>query len=82
MRKDALAKNFAAPRLEQGQRFIDGRKVGESRKRKAQAGERVAVYLPPALVRALRLRCVEESRSISDAATEAIEAWMRGETRT
>lgn len=71
-----LAKGFAVSRLEQGARFIDGRKAPESRKRKARAGARVALYLPPALLKALRLRCVEEERSLSDAAAAAIEAWM------
>jgi hypothetical protein len=36
----------------------------------------LTVYLPPKLVAAIRKRCVTERRSLSDALTEAAEAWM------
>lgn len=47
-----------------------------SRRRRAVRGERIAVYLPPELVEELRLRCVREKRSVSDAVTEAVSSWM------
>ena len=43
-----------------------------ARLRRDDPGERLAVYLPPELVQALRIHCVHERRSASDAATEAI----------
>jgi hypothetical protein len=47
-----------------------------SRRRRPIRGERVAVYLPPELVEDLRVRCVRERRSVSDAVTEAVAFWM------
>jgi len=39
-------------------------------------GERVSVYLPPELVVRLRVFCARERRSISDAVTEAVSAYL------
>lgn len=47
-------------------------------KRREAQGERTAVYLPPDLAQKLRVRCAIERRSLSDAATEALTAWMKG----
>lgn len=47
-----------------------------SAKRRAEKGERVAVYLPPELAHRLRIRCVREKRSLSDAFTEAAKAFL------
>lgn len=49
-----------------------------SKLRRAELGERVAVYLPPELAAELRVRCARERRSLSDAVTAAVEAWVRG----
>jgi hypothetical protein len=49
---------------------------GGSRLKRESLGERLTVYLPPKLVAAIRKRCVTERRSLSDALTEAAEAWM------
>ena len=49
-----------------------------SRLRRAELGERMAVYLPPELAAELRVRCARERRSLSDAVTTAVEAWVRG----
>jgi hypothetical protein len=48
-----------------------------SRRRRAVRGERIAVYLPPALVEELRVRCVRQRRSVSDAVTEAVSSWIQ-----
>jgi hypothetical protein len=45
------------------------------RLRRVGQGERVTLYLPPELVKQVRLLCVEERRSMSDAATEALTEW-------
>lgn len=45
------------------------------RLRRVQKGERVTLYLPPELAKRVRLLCVEERRSMSDATTEALTAW-------
>lgn len=47
----------------------------ESKLRRAELGERVAVYLPPKLAEELRIRCAKERRSLSDAVTDAVELW-------
>lgn len=46
-------------------------------RRRTEKGERVTLYLPPELAKQVRLLCVEERRSMSDAATEALTAWTR-----
>lgn len=43
--------------------------------RRVEKGERVTLYLPPHLAKQVRLLCVEERRSMSDAATEALTEW-------
>ena len=48
-----------------------------SRRRRPVRGERIAVYLPPSLVEELRVRCVRERRSVSDAVTEAVSSWIQ-----
>lgn len=48
-----------------------------SKRRRPVRGERIAVYLPPELVENLRVRCVFERRSVSDAVTEAVASWMK-----
>ncbi len=49
---------------------------GGSRLKRDTLGERVTVYLPPQLAANLRRRCLNERRSLSDALTEAAQAWM------
>jgi hypothetical protein len=41
--------------------------------------ERVNVYIPSNVVTALRVRCAETRRSISDGVTDAIRAWLESE---
>ena len=48
-------------------------------KRRKDPGERVHVILPPDLAMKLRLAAVRQRRSVSDAATEAITAWLSQE---
>lgn len=56
----------------------DAKPARASRMRRPTLGERVAVYLPPELAEELRVRCAKERRSLSDAITHAVEAWVRG----
>lgn len=44
--------------------------------RAATRGERLTIYLPPDVARALRLRCADENRSASDAVATALRAWL------
>lgn len=55
-------------------RFEEG---AAASRRRTEKGERVTLYLPPELAKQVRLLCVEERRSMSDAATEALTAWTR-----
>jgi hypothetical protein len=48
-----------------------------SRLRREATGDRVAVYLPPDMAMELRVRCVRERRSVSDAVTEAVGSWLQ-----
>jgi hypothetical protein len=48
-----------------------------SRLRRDSGGERIAIYLPPDLAEALRVRCARERRSISDAVTDAVTGWLK-----
>lgn len=48
-----------------------------SRLRRSELGERMVIYLPPELATELRVRCARERRSLSDATTAAVEAWLR-----
>jgi hypothetical protein len=49
---------------------------GVSRKRRSERGQRVAAYLPLGTVKLLRLQCLKEDCSISDAITRAVENWL------
>jgi hypothetical protein len=49
---------------------------GASRRRRPEGGKRLAVHLPHDTVRRLRLQCVEEDCSVSDAVTRAVEGWL------
>ena len=53
-----------------------------SKRRRPSRGERMAVYLPPELAEALRVRCAHERRSMSDAVTEAVSIWACRPTGT
>lgn len=53
-----------------------GEAEATGQKRRKAAGERVHVILPPDLAMKLRLAAVRQRRSVSDAATEAVEAWL------
>ncbi len=64
-----------ARRFERRETPVSNAKRG-SRLKRDTVGERVTVYLPPLLAAALRRRCLNERRSLSDAITEAAEAWM------
>lgn len=44
--------------------------------RAAERGERLTIYLPPSVARALRMRCADENRSASDAVAAALRAWL------
>jgi hypothetical protein len=48
----------------------------ESRRRRPKGGQRVAAYLPSGTVKRLRLQCVKEDCSVSDAITRAVEDWL------
>ena len=65
----------AARRFERREAAIAPPKAG-SRLKRETVGERVTVYLPPALAAEVRRRCLEERRSVSDAMTEAAQAWL------
>jgi hypothetical protein len=47
-----------------------------SRLRRCERGSRIGVYLPRNLEADFRKRCARERRSLSDAATSAIQTWM------
>jgi hypothetical protein len=92
-KSDELAKGFSLPKVQQrtevpdelALRFVHGGRstVGSrqgkksSRLRREESGERVAVYLPPEAATALRVRCAQERRSVSDAVTEAVAKWLK-----
>lgn len=48
------------------------------RLRRAEAGERVTLYLPSDLVTEVRKLCAEQRRSLSDAGTDAFRSWLAG----
>lgn len=48
-----------------------------SRLRREESGERLAIYLPPELAMELRMLCVRERRSVSDAVTDAVAALVK-----
>jgi hypothetical protein len=82
-----LASGFALPKApprtpvkdQAAAKFVRSeRKPGRaSRLRREIAGERLAIYLPPNVAEELRVRCARERRSISDAVTEAVSAWLK-----
>lgn len=47
-----------------------------SKLRRDEPGERLVLNVAPELARRLRLQCADERRSLSNAATEALEAWL------
>lgn len=51
-----------------------------SKLRRQERGERLSAYVPPELAESLRVRCAREHRSVSDAVTEALSAWISGTT--
>jgi hypothetical protein len=86
----ALAKGFKLPkaqpqrapvREEDARRFESStgptRGARSSPRRRAESGERLTAYVPPELKIALEVRCAQERRSVSDAVTEALDAWMK-----
>ena len=91
--KSALAKGFkipAAPKRtpvpeEKAAPFVEPKPKTAaapkpSAKRRTERGERVTFYLPSKDVETqLRMRCAKEGRSVSDALTELVEAWLRTE---
>lgn len=57
------------------------RKRRTSRLRNDSRGEKVAVYLPPEVVTELKVRCAVERRSLSDAVSTAVQAWLKRRRR-
>lgn len=52
------------------------RPAKRSRLRREHGGERITAYLPPDLAEELRVCCARERRSVSDAVTDALRAWL------
>lgn len=52
----------------------------DSQLRRAERGDRLTIYLPHELARALRIRCAEDNRSASDAVSTALLAWLTSPT--
>lgn len=89
MSKGKLAAGFSLPsppprtevREDVAQRFerVERSKSpkSSSRLRRETLGERLAIYVPPELAERVRVRCAKDRRSISDAVTVALEAWMK-----
>lgn len=84
-KSDALSKGFALPAVpkrsavpeETARKFVaPPKEAKESKLRRETVGERVAVYLPPAMAQELRVRCAADRRSVSDAVTEAVALWI------
>src|SRR3990172_6112 len=91
-KSDELAKGFSLPAIpkrteipeEAALRFLQGKQAEKvvsaprpSRLRRAGNGQRVAISLPPDAAVALRIRCAQERRSVSDAVTEVVTVWLR-----
>lgn len=51
-------------------------KKSSTKLRRAELGERIAVYLPPKLAEELRVKCARQRQSLSDAVTYAVAAWV------
>ena len=47
------------------------------RDKQTVTGRRAVLTLPPDLYKALKIRCVEEDCSVSDAVARAIETWVK-----
>jgi hypothetical protein len=45
-------------------------------RRRSERTLRVGIYLPTAVLRKLRMTCVRDERSVSDAITEAVTDWL------
>ena len=56
-------------------RFAAGR--ASSKLRRDEPGERLVLNVSPDLARRLRLRCAEDRCSLSHAAAEALESWLK-----
>jgi hypothetical protein len=77
-----VAAGFKLPHVERtpvateaADRFV-GETPRGSRRKRAERGERLTVYIPPEVAEALRVRCARERRSLSEAATEALSKWI------
>ena len=56
---------------------VKGKARGSLKRRADSEGlERLGVYLPPELLRDVRLRCVHEGRNLSIAVEEALRGWL------
>lgn len=89
-KEDELAKGFALPKAPkrsavpetEARRFERSRSPAahptESKLRRPERGERLSAYVPAELAESLRVRCARERRSVSDAVTEALTAWLSG----
>ncbi len=65
-----------APKRRKKRSSVDSDEEPKSRLRRDGGGERVNVYMPPTLVSRLRVQCALDRRSLSDAVTAAVEAWL------
>jgi hypothetical protein len=45
-------------------------------RKKSAPQTRVAIYLPPALAKRLRVRCAGDGKTMSSAVAEAVQAWL------
>jgi hypothetical protein len=91
-KEDELAKGFALPKapkrsavpetealkFERARSPVAAPPTAASRLRRPERGERLSAYVPPELAEALRVRCARERRSVSDAVTAALSAWLSG----
>ena len=50
--------------------------TSSSKLRRDERGERVTAYLPPDVAAELRVACARDRRSVSDAITVAVGAWL------
>lgn len=83
---EALAKGFELPKKpkrtdvpeEAAEEFEKAEpKTDSSKLRRPARGERISPYLPPEVAEELRVKCVRERRSLSDAVTEAVRDWLK-----
>lgn len=56
-------------------------KRSTSKRRREEPGERVTVYLPAELSLELRMLCVRKRYSVSHAMTEAVQRWVKAESK-